>query len=108
MFAMKERVWFSSGGSLRYERIREVRAAASSVDTAVESWVKIKLMMMPRVVNSLGPFFSLSKSIPSRAGKSSASMSVRRCSATDVVQRALRHSNVSWRRLSSCSSLLMY
>ena len=36
----------------------------------VERYVNSRLMMMPRVVNSLGPFLSLSKSMPSRAGNS--------------------------------------
>lgn len=51
--------------------------------------------MMPRVVYSLGPFFSSSNNIFNNAGKSSASILVRCFNATEVVQRAFRHKRVS-------------
>lgn len=50
---------------------------------------------MPRVVYSLGPFLSLSKSILSKAGNSSDSTVVRCVNASEVVQRAFRQSRVS-------------
>lgn len=62
-------------------------------------------MVIPRVKNSLGPFFSLSKSIPRRVGKSVDWMFASSCKADDVVHSALTQSRVSWRRVSSCSSL---
>ena len=61
--------------------------------------------MMVRVVNSLGPFLSWSKSIFSRVGKSVACISDSWRNAEDVVDNAFKHSRVSWRRVSSCSSL---
>ncbi len=61
--------------------------------------------MIPRVMNSLGPFLSLSKSIPRRVVKRVDWIFVSSCKAEDVVHNALRQSKVSWRRVSSCSSL---
>ena len=51
--------------------------------------------MMPRVVNSLGPFRSSSKIIPRRAGKSVLWISCSFCKASAVVHNALRHSRTS-------------
>lgn len=100
---MKDTGWRSSSGdgSRKYERRRSARTdGASSGDTA-ESCVKSRLMMMLRVVNSLGPFFSSSNNIFNKAGKSSPSIRVRCAKAADVVQRAFRQSNASCRRVSS-------
>ena len=60
---------------------------------------------MLRVVNSLGPFFSLSKSMPSRVGNRVEWMFASSWCAEDVVDKAFKQSSVSWRRVSSCSTL---
>lgn len=64
-----------------------------------------RLMIIPRVMNSLGPFLSLSKSIVSREGKSVDWIFASCCKAEDVVHNAFKQSKVSWRSVSSCSSL---
>lgn len=61
--------------------------------------------MMLRVVNSLGPFFSTSKSIARRIGNRLDWMVDSSWRAREVVHNAFRHSKVSWSSASSCSSL---
>ena len=77
----------------------------SSLGGEVEMWVKRREMIMLRVVNSLGPFFSSSNSMPRSIGKSVDWMLERWERAREVVQRAFRQSSVSWSSVSSCSSL---
>lgn len=71
----------------------------------VDRYVNRRLMMMPRVVNSLGPFLSLSKSIPRSVGKRVEWILGSSWRASDVVHKAFKHNSVSCKRLSSCSSL---
>ena len=62
-------------------------------------------MMMLRVVNSQGPFLSSENKSASRVGKRLFSIVERWVSAREVVESALRQRRVSWRSVSSCSSL---
>ena len=62
--------------------------------------------MMARVVYSLGPFLSSEKRSLRRAGKRVGDRVSSCARAREVVLRALRQRSVSWRRASSCSSLL--
>ena len=61
--------------------------------------------MILRVENSLGPFFSLSKSIPRSVGKRVEWMLGSSWRASDVVHKAFKHNSVSCNSVSSCSSL---
>lgn len=65
-------------------------------------------MMMLRVMNSLGPFFSTSKSMARRVGNRVDWMVESSWRAREVVHNAFRQSKVSWSSASSCSSLHAY
>lgn len=61
--------------------------------------------MMFRVVNSLGPFLSSSKSMARRVGNRLDWMVESSWRAREVVHNAFKQSKVSWSSASSCSSL---
>ena len=65
-------------------------------------------MIMFRVENSLGPFFSLSKSMPRRVGKRVEWILDSWLRAEEVVDKAFKQSRVSWSRVSSCSTLYFH
>lgn len=79
----------------------------SGIVTAAVRWASKMFVITWRVVNSLGPLCSGSKTIARSAGKSVFSMSHSFRRARSVVQSALRHKSASCRTWSSWSSLKM-
>ncbi len=72
-------------------RAREARSQDGEVDRKANR----RLMMMLRVVNSLGPLFSSSNNMERRMGKRVGCMTESCCRARDVVQRAFKHRRIS-------------
>lgn len=92
-------------GSRKYDS-RTLARWHRSVVEADFKYVNSSQVIIFRVMNSLGPFFSSSKTICNRAGNRVAWISSSCLSAKAVVESALRQRRTSCNRASSCSSLV--